>query len=162
VALSVSDEHDEDDDDEAELRQANTGEHGSSQKSVPVSESTATRRRTRRDVSYPFLTFATGGRSLSFGSAHRDGTALMPKHRRSFWTRIKMSLWRIFAPGSGGASDPLVGVRQPIRSGPSGRRSAAAVMEPDDDGAGVVAVGGGHGGSHLQLRRNRGRLIQNR
>jgi hypothetical protein len=52
-----------------------------------------------------------------------------------------MFLWRIFAPRSGGASDPLVGVRQPIRRGPSGRKSAAAVTEPDDERAvGVVAV----------------------
>jgi hypothetical protein len=73
----------------------------------------------------------------------------MPRHRTSFWTQIKMFLWRIFALRPGGASDPLVGVRQPTRRGPSGRKSAAAVMEPDDDGAGVVAVGGGRRGSHL-------------
>ena len=73
----------------------------------------------------------------------------MPRHQTSFWTRIKMFLWRIVAPRSDGASDPLVGVRQPTRRWPSGRRSAAAVMEPDDDGAGVVAVGSDRRGSHL-------------
>jgi hypothetical protein len=58
-----------------------------------------------------------------------------------------MFLWRIFAPPSGGASDPLIGVRQPTRRGPSGRKSAAAVLEPDDDRVGVVAVG--RRGAHL-------------
>ena len=67
----------------------------------------------------------------------------MSGQRTSLWTRIKMLLLRIFAPRSGGASDPLAGVRQPVRRGPGGRSSAAAVLEPDDDAARVVAMGSG-------------------
>jgi hypothetical protein len=68
----------------------------------------------------------------------------MPNHRPSFWTRIKALLWRLFGPPSGGASGPLIGVRQPARRGPSGRRAAAAVEEPDHEGGNVEAVGRRH------------------
>jgi hypothetical protein len=68
----------------------------------------------------------------------------MRRHRPSFWTRIKALLWRVFGPPSGGASDPLIGVRQPVRRGPSGRRAAAAVEEPDHEGENVEAVGRRH------------------
>jgi hypothetical protein len=134
---------------------------GISQKSVSVSESTATLVGGTRRYE-PRLTLQPAGVAY-LGSGQRDGTASMPRHQTSFWTRFKMFLWRIFAPrkdvelkivgdvpwSAGGASDPLVGVRQPNRRGPGGRTSAAAVMEPDDDGAGVMAVGNGRRGSHL-------------
>ena len=175
------DERDEYDDDEAELRQANTGEHrhlleicGSLRvyRHSPSRDSArcatlpkSIHRIARRSddqrscvPAYPpcfarliyfygprnrdrysgigFLTFATRGRSLSLGCAHRDGTASMPRQRTSFWTRIKMFLWRIFAPRSGGASDPFGRCSATNQTRAKRRKSAAAIMEPDDDGAG--------------------------
>ena len=51
------------------------------------------------------------------------------------WTRVRARVNLVGATG--------------FERGPSGRRSAEAVMEPDDDAAGAVAVGGRHRGSRL-------------
>src|SRR5450631_3958824 len=64
--------------------------------------------------------------------------------RTPFWRRTQAFLRRLFGPQAGGSSDPFVGVREPTKRGPRGRTAATAVMEPDDDGVGVIAVGGGH------------------
>ena len=62
--------------------------------------------------------------------------------------RFRNSVARLLRSASfdGGdqADGPSSGVRVPLRSGPSGRSSAAALTEPDDARADVNAVGKVH------------------
>lgn len=89
---------------------------------------------------------------LGFGALRKSSgcldRAMRPIPFRLF-SRLRVSIARLWgwSPfGRGGHSaDPRAGVRVPKRSGPGGRNSAVALMEPYEARNDVNAVGKAHG-----------------